>query len=357
MLLSIGDQVKPGSYRLHSVFKRAVNFEHRGRLVSVVDESIGPGPLNIVLRDLKRAQAGDCPGTHPSILKGLHNSAQGWIAEARGGDPTLGKRPAKVSNPEGVEFHPCFDTLLPLQVGRRTVVFACRRYPFTSRHRYHSSIELRAADPDRFQHNLSILGEALKQAAPPKSLAFLLDSQRRKNLRAGFERAYAAQIERGVQQVFHGHLLEGVRRLKGCGVGLTPGGDDFIAGLLIGLHVQPKLRGQDFQPTIDAVFRAARGRNIFSNTFLDLARRGLASGPMRDLMLALMAGPGEAVRQAAARLCAVGATSGADLATGLFVTLDALEGQLSGHAVRSDLTMRGGTAGLGQIFTATGRCA
>jgi len=42
MLISIGDQVKPGSYRLHSRFNRAVNFTRAGRLVSIVDESIGP---------------------------------------------------------------------------------------------------------------------------------------------------------------------------------------------------------------------------------------------------------------------------------------------------------------------------
>ena len=52
-LLSIGDQVRPGTYRFHSRFKRVVNFEHGGRLIAVVDETIGPGPLNIVLRDLR----------------------------------------------------------------------------------------------------------------------------------------------------------------------------------------------------------------------------------------------------------------------------------------------------------------
>ncbi len=320
MLLSIGDQVRPGSYRPHSVFKRVVNFERRGRLVSVVDESIGPGPVNIVLRDLKLAQAQGGAGTGPSILKGLHNSAQGWIAGEWGGYPTLGKL-RRVSNPERVEAPTC--NTAPLQISTRAVLFAGRRYPFTARHCYHSAIELRAADPDRFEHNLSILGDALLQAAPSKSLAFLLDRQRRKHLRAGFERAYAAQIERGVRQVFHGRLLEGIRRLKGCGVGLTPGGDDFIAGLLIGLHLRQKLCDQDLRSVRDRIFRVARGNNIFSNTFLDLARRGLVSGPMRDLILALMAGIGEPVRQAVAHLCALGATSGADMATGLLLTLQA----------------------------------
>jgi hypothetical protein len=118
-------------------------------------------------------------------------------------------------------------------------------------------------------------------------------------------------------------LLQGIRHLKGCGPGLTPAGDDFIAGLLIGLRLLQKLSGQNFQSTADAVFRAARGDNLFSNTFLDLARCGLLSGPMKDLLLALASGGESSVRSTARKLFAIGETSGADLATGLFMTLQA----------------------------------
>jgi len=267
MLLSIGDQVRPGTYRLHSVFERAVNYERRGRLISVVDETIGPGPLNIVLR----------------------------------------RRSA--------------DFQSALRVGSSTVSFVDHRYPYTARHRYRSRLEMRAVDLPRLQNNLSVLGQVLKQAAPPKSLAFLLDGKRRQNFRAGFERAYAKQIERGVRRVFHSNLLEGIRLLKGCGLGLTPGGDDFIAGLLIGLHLLQKLRGRDFRLTRETVFRAARGNNMFSNTFLDLARRGLLFGRMKDLLLALLAGSEASVRKAAGKLFAVGETSSADLATGFYLTV------------------------------------
>jgi hypothetical protein len=276
MLLSIGDQVKPGTYRFHSRFNRAVNFEREGRLIAVVDESIGPGPVYIVLR-----------GRSPSQMAGLANPP------------------------------------LPLRVTARTVWFEGHRHPFSLRHRYNSTLDCEVEDLHRFQHNLLALGELLRKAAPAKSLAFLLDGKRRKNFQAGFERAFAEQIRRGVRQVFHGRLLEGIRHLKGCGLGLTPSGDDFIAGLLIGLRLLQKLRGQDFQPVADAVFRAAQGDNLFSNAFLDLARRGLLFGRMKDLTVALVSGSEGAVRKTAAKLFAVGESSGADLATGLFMTLQA----------------------------------
>ena len=122
--------------------------------------------------------------------------------------------------------------------------------------------------------------------------------------------------------------LKGVGELKGCGLGLTPSGDDFIAGLLIGLRLLQRLHGRNLQPVADAVFRAARGTNVFSNTFLDSARRGLLFGRMKDLLLALLLANKASVRSAAEKLLAVGASSGADLGTGFFVTLHARRGVL-----------------------------
>ncbi len=320
-LLSIGDEVRPGTYRFHSRFNRAVNFEDGGRLISVVDETIGPGPVNIVLRNVRLAPAQRRAGPGSPILKGLSNSAQGWIAGGRAGEPTLGRRSRKIPNPERVESHTSTDTPPPLQISTSMVLFEGHRYHFTSRHRYDSALEFEADDLRRFRRNLSALGEWLKAAAPPKSLAFLLDSRRRKNFRTGFDRAFAEQIRRGVRQVFHGYLLKGIRQLKGCGLGLTPAGDDFIAGLLIGLHLLQSLRGQNLQPAMDAIFRAARGDNLFSNIFLELARRGLLFGRMKDLLVVLHLGGQVSVRSAAEALFAIGESSGADLATGLVMTL------------------------------------
>jgi len=300
-LISVGDQIESGIYRFHSRFNRVVNFERHGRLVSVVDEQIGPGPLNIVLRggfslspsDGERAGVGG-----PFSLQG---SGAHCALKVRG-------------------------TLLPsafppLKITTSSVVFAAHRFTFSLRQRYHSTFDFDPGNLHCFHHNLSIFGELLTECAPSKSLAFLLDETRLKNFRSGFEQAFADRICRGAHQVFHGHLLEGIRSLKGCGLGLTPSGDDFIAGLLIALNLLQELRGQAFQPTADAIFGAAEGDNIFSNTFLDLARRGLLFGRMKDLLIELMTGSEASVRKATGKLLAIGASSGADLATGFFLTV------------------------------------
>ena len=277
-LVSIGDQVEEGIYPFHSRFHRAVNFRRDDLLISVVNEEIGPGPLNIVVHDL---DAG------PSCS---------WAA--------------------------------PLEVRTRTIVFGKRQFQFTDDHYYHSIVAVDSCNPRLFQRNLSVFGEQLTTMSPAKSLAFLLDEKRTRNFRPGFERAFVGQVRRGVHQIMNGNLLNGVRSLKGCGMGLTPSGDDFIAGLLIGLNLLQQLRGRDYRKTADAVFETAKGGNAFSNSFLDLARRGLFFGRMKDLVLALVRDSEQAVRKSTERLLAIGASSGADLGTGFFMTVRGQMGTL-----------------------------
>jgi hypothetical protein len=270
-LVSIGDQVKEGTYPFHSRFRCAVNFWCDKQLISVVSEEIGGGPLNIVIRDFDGQSAT--------------------------------REPA------------------PLMITANTVVLESNRFGFTDNDYYRSTVALDNWEPCLFHHNLSVLAEELRTASSPKSLAFLLDEHRTANFRPGFERAFTDQIRRGVYLMMNGHLLDGVRTLRGCGLGLTPSGDDFIAGLLIGLNLLQQLRGRDYQKIADDVFRTAKAGNIFSNSFLDLARRGLLFGRMKDLVLALMDESEEMVRKSAARLMAIGGSSGADLGTGFLLTV------------------------------------
>ncbi len=274
---SIGDRVAEGTYQFHSRFRRAVNFTDGNRLVAVVDPSVGDGPLNIVLRNFS-------PGTSRD----------------------------------------------PLQVLAGRVVFERQEYPVTSRYcsilpgngwraGHCSAIRglARSNAPRSSARNdktgLSLFRELLILEAPPKSLAFLLDAQREQNFQTGFEQRFVEHVHRCVHQIFHGDQLDGVRALHGCGLGLTPSGDDFLAGHLIGLN----LRGQ---PT-NAVFEAARSANLFSNTFLELAAQGRLFGRMKNLVLALMHGGEASVRECTRKLFAIGETSGADLGTGFYMTM------------------------------------
>lgn len=113
------------------------------------------------------------------------------------------------------------------------------------------------------------------------------------------------------------------RRLVGLGPGLTPAGDDVLAGLLVALHRLPT-EGRfhreltDLRAPLAAVAVEAAGHTTsLSATLLGCAARGAAAGPVLEVADAL-AGRG-GVEPAARRLLAVGHSSGRDLATGLLL--------------------------------------
>ena len=109
-------------------------------------------------------------------------------------------------------------------------------------------------------------------------------------------------------------------RLLGCGPGLTPAGDDVLAGWLVARHAVDR----PAPAVAAAVARLAPARtSSLSATLLRRAIAGEAPPPCRDLLLALRTGTG--VDRAYDRLLGVGHTSGPALALGIALGLEAHE--------------------------------
>jgi hypothetical protein len=105
--------------------------------------------------------------------------------------------------------------------------------------------------------------------------------------------------------------------LLGLGPGLTPAGDDLLAGLLVGLSARPDLR----DPLAASVQRHAPSRTTWlSAELLRLAAAGLAA-PAAVAVADALAGHGDddALPHTLPALLAVGHTSGAALARGLLL--------------------------------------
>ena len=119
-----------------------------------------------------------------------------------------------------------------------------------------------------------------------------------------------------------GRWDELVRPLLGLGPGLTPAGDDLLAGLLVGLAGRPDLR----DPLAAAVARHAPQRTTWlSAELLRLAADGYAAPAVVAVADALAGhGPDDALRAALPALLSVGHTSGAALARGLLLAADTL---------------------------------
>lgn len=105
--------------------------------------------------------------------------------------------------------------------------------------------------------------------------------------------------------------------LLGRGDGLTPSGDDVLAGWLVARHAS----GRPAAAVAGAVAEHAGARTTaLSATLLRRAIVGEAPPPCRDLLLAL--GSRSGVDAARDRLLAVGHTSGAALALGISLALE-----------------------------------
>ena len=111
-----------------------------------------------------------------------------------------------------------------------------------------------------------------------------------------------------------GDAASAVRALVGLGDGLTPGGDDVLAGLLTGLHAtgQVELASLVGEHALQGVLDRT---TVLSADLLRLAAAGHACVEALDVLRAVHTG--HQVPPALNGLLSIGHTSGADLATGL----------------------------------------
>jgi hypothetical protein len=104
-----------------------------------------------------------------------------------------------------------------------------------------------------------------------------------------------------------------VAALAGRGSGLTPAGDDVLAGVLLVARAAGR-------PEAELVELAgAVPTHDISRAFLAWAARGQSIAPVHDLVAACARGDVRAARRSRARLAGVGHTSGLDLAYGVLV--------------------------------------
>jgi len=120
-----------------------------------------------------------------------------------------------------------------------------------------------------------------------------------------------ADLKQALRALDDSALAEAARALAGLGPGLTPAGDDVLAGAMLRLH---SLGHADLtQPIYSA---AAQRTTRLSRAFLAAARDGLVNAAWMELLQALAAGTPSALERALRRVLAFGATSGADMLHG-----------------------------------------
>ena len=264
-LISYGNQLISGKYKLHSKFNSAVNFISGDSFVFVVSESVGSGPLNIVIKGIV---------------------------------------PLSVNS---------------LEIKEGCLVLNNTELDFDASKLYDPLIYLQEFDYNNFIRNLGFLEYSVKKLSPPLSLVFLLDPGRKSEFNSSFELEYVKRIDLAVQEILFGNIFTGVGLIKGLGPGLTPAGDDFNSGILIALNLVEKICHTDLKQSIKLVWHESVGSNLFTNAFLLCALRGLLFNKFRDLLnTVLYLGENDIIKNTKSVL-SIGETSGADQLVGFLI--------------------------------------
>ena len=115
-------------------------------------------------------------------------------------------------------------------------------------------------------------------------------------------------------------IREGSTGLVGLGNGLTPAGDDWIVGSLLGAWIV--WQESEIGRLADTVAKSATGKTTqLSTAMIQAASHGECSAPWHDLLAALLAEDAGLIRAAAERIVARGHTSGADALSGFVAVL------------------------------------
>ena len=138
-------------------------------------------------------------------------------------------------------------------------------------------------------------------------------------------------LERTAKEQNIAGVEEATRGLAGLGPGLTPAGDDVLAGfaaVMALLSARISADGTSRSHVAEVIAAVARPRTtVLSGVLLEYAARGEVAEQLGEVLLALAlpAEESEAVLQAAEKLLAFGGTSGGDTLLGVLFGLRALE--------------------------------
>ncbi|MBN1249817.1 MAG: DUF2877 domain-containing protein, partial [Anaerolineae bacterium] len=140
---------------------------------------------------------------------------------------------------------------------------------------------------------------------------------------------YSVAIDLGVTRLLRavaagdGDAIEtATRRVAGLGPGLTPYGDDVLAGVILALWAAHHPKCLEIGTCIAGV--AASNTNRLSRAFLDAASQGFADALWHGLLEALSRCDRDAIARAAHRAVAVGATSGVAMLRGFVCGFDVI---------------------------------
>jgi hypothetical protein len=162
--------------------------------------------------------------------------------------------------------------------------------------------------------------DLLLKLLPPLSVGALLSAD--SNPEHGFDQALSKSYKLGLWLLKQAEFSQAVRCFKGKGYGLTPGGDDFLAGFTLGVAIKQHSEKKSLSEIMDLLLYESLSENYLANTFLLQAYHLKPDQDWADFLLTLeTSGDAPAAMQ---RICSQGATSGYDTLCGFFAAWETI---------------------------------
>jgi hypothetical protein len=260
------------------------------RVISIVDPELGDGPLNIVL---------STPGFSFQLVP---RGGRAWVEDGR-----FCARGLELSTSEAVNWEPQPDWA-QLRSRRASIV-----------------------------HHLPLLRRYALGNAPEASMLALIDHQDPPSNEAGSFLPILQAARLATQSLAialktqPAEVHSAASQLAGLGLGMTPAGDDFLAGVMLRTWLEHTNPG----PLCRRILRGATPHtSVISTAFLRAASRGECSAAWHELLDALEDGNSRLIHHAARNVLSYGHTSGADALAG-FLWWDSLP-EWNGEPLRED---------------------
>lgn len=257
----------PGPGQVIATFERSCYLDLNGRIVALVAPELLNGPLNVVLAHLPEKAMSRVSTTHRVRM------SSGSLE---------------------------IEDVLMVDLSRADVWNA-------------QLAPLGHVDRNALQARLDVIKVVLDDASA-ESLADAASRPARAS--EGMDALYSALRHQDAETLAHA-----AERLVGFGQGLTPSGDDVLAGMLIAHHLVRPTAGLAVS---DIVKEVAVGRTTrISIAYLEAASQGNA-GEAWHAFARTLEGTHDGMRTATRRIMAFGETSGADMLTGFVLAAEAL---------------------------------
>jgi hypothetical protein len=153
-----------------------------------------------------------------------------------------------------------------------------------------------------------------------------------------FDKAYRIKFQELFKQLKENKTPESLFAFHGYGYGLTPSGDDFIIGYMIGLRILLTLGKNELSKQLDSIYSGIlrNSSNRLVNTFVQMAYEGNFTEPWKLFVTTLLNSRLEHAKASLEAILHIGATSGTDTLVGLITTLDGLSNSDSTDRTKSN---------------------